>query len=63
LLELLHIITVRILIPKVWHKLVRAGIRNQVISFWIVDLNIISCISLQSTIEVVRINILDDPLH
>ena len=63
LLELLHIITIRILIPKLWHKLICAGIRNQVISFWIADLSTMSCISLQSTIEVVRINILDDPLH
>ena len=58
LLELLLI-----MIPRVWNKLICAGIRNQVISFWIVDLSIVSCIPLQSTIEVVGINILDDPLH
>ena len=63
LLELLSIITVRILIPRMWHGLVHAGIRNQVISLQIVDLSIVSCISLQSTIEIIRINILDDPLH
>jgi hypothetical protein len=32
LLELLCIITIRILIPRMRHELVRAGIRNQVIS-------------------------------
>ena len=53
LLKLLRIIAIRILIPRVWHNLVCAGIRNQVISFWIVNLSIVSCISLQSTIEIV----------
>jgi hypothetical protein len=63
LLVLLCIITIRILIPRVWHELVHVGIRNQVTFLWIVDLSIVSCISLQSTIEIVRTNILDDPLH
>ena len=63
LLQLLSIITIRILIPRMWHELICAGIRNQVISLQIVDLSIMSCISLQSTIEVIRINILNDPLH
>jgi hypothetical protein len=46
-----------------WQKLVCAGIRNQMISLWIVDLSIVSYVSLQSTIEIIWINILDDPLH
>jgi hypothetical protein len=63
LLELLCIITIRVLIPRMWHKLICAGIRNQVVSLWIVDLGIVSCVSLQSTIEVVGINTPNDPLH
>ena len=63
LLKLLCIITVRVLIPGMQHKLICIGIRNQVVSLWIVDLSIVSHVSLQLTIKVVRINILDDPLY
>ena len=63
LLELPCIITVRVLIPRIWQELIGAGIRNQVVPLWIVDLSIVSHVSLQSTIEVVRINIVDDPLY
>ena len=42
LLELLCIITIRILVPRMWHELICADIRNQVISLCIVDLSIMS---------------------
>ena len=48
---------------RMWHELICAGIKNQMVPLWIVDLSIMSHVSLQSTVEVVRINILDDPLH
>ena len=63
LLELSCIITVRVLIPRIWHELIGASTRNQVVPLWIVDLSIVSHIPLQSTIKVVRINIVDDPLY
>ena len=62
-LKLLCIITVGILIPRMWQKFICAGIKNQVISLRVVDLSIMSSISLQPTIEIIWINILDDPLY
>jgi hypothetical protein len=63
LLKLLWIIIVRILIPRTWQKFICAGIRNQVISLWVVDLSIVSCIALQLTIEIIWTDISNDPLH
>ena len=63
LLKLLCIITIRVLVPRMQHKLIHAGIRNQMISFSVVDLSIMGCISLQLTVVIIWINIIDDPLH
>jgi hypothetical protein len=63
LLKLLRIVAIGTLIPRVWHELIRAGIRNWMLPFWVVDLSIVSSISLQPTIEVVRTNIFGDPLY
>ena len=40
-LKLLNIVVKRILIPRLWHHLVRADVRNWMITFWIVDLGLV----------------------